>query len=237
MTPVISNYMKAPFTVPNGLHATDKGLWIVDQLTDRMALVALEEPHEYGVSRILHEIPTESSTTSGVSYGEGALWLGANGAGDIWRYPRKTDALSGTGEIFKVNPQTGETLARYPLPGDGGTHGLAYDHVETGAIWLSTLHDKTLTEVHTSDWSIKKVIPLPYDGGHGMVRSEDDALWMVFKQSRIIAKLSIRDGAVLDEIQIGPEHPEPHGLTRVGNDLLYCDAMTAWIVRIKGVFE
>lgn len=228
--------MKAPYTVPNGLQATEEGLWIVDQLTDRMALLALEEPHEYGVSRILHEIPTESSTTSGVSYGEDALWLAANGPGYRWRYARDTDAPEGVGEILKVCPKTGKTLGRFPLPGKGGTHGLEYDHVENGAIWLSTLHDKTLTEVFTADWSVKKVIPLPYDGGHGIVRTEDEALWMVFKQSRIIAKLSIEDGAVLDEIHIGPEYPEPHGLTRHDADLLYCDAMSGWIVRIESVF-
>ena len=236
MTPTITKYMKAPFTVPNGLQTTDEGLWIVDQLTDRMVLVALEEPHEYGVSRILHDIPTESSTSSGVSFGEGALWLAANGSGEHWRTPRDTDAPPGKGEILKVDPQTGKTLERHALPGEGGTHGLVYDHIETGSIWLSTLNDKSLTQVNTSDWSVKKVIPLPYDGGHGIVRSDDDALWMVFKQSRIIAQLDIHNGQILDEIHIDPQHPEPHGLTRHGNDLLYCDAMTAWIVRVENVF-
>ena len=226
----ITNYMRAPYAVPNGLQVTDDGLWIVDQLTDRMVLVEIAEPNEYGVTKILHEIPTESSTTSGVSYGEDSLWLSANGPGEHWRPARPTDAR--TGEILRVDPQTGATISRCLVPGGGGTHGLEYDRYDPGTIWLSTLHDRTLTKVYTNDWSIKHVIPLPHDGGHGIVRVED-GLWMVFKQSRVICKLDVNDGHVLDQIDIGAEYPEPHGLTSLGEDLLYCDATSGWIVRVE----
>ena len=237
MTPKISRYMRAPYGAPNGLQVTAEGLWVVDQLTDRLALLALEDPHEYGVSRILRELPTESSNTSGMSSGEGGLWLAANGSGDRWRFAKETDAPSGRGEILKVDPQTGATLLRRPLPAPGGTHGLDYDFVERGTIWLSTLQEKTLTQVRISDWSVKRVIPLPYAAGHGVVRAEDDTLWMVFKLDRVIARMDIESGKVRDEIRIGPEHPEPHGLARCVNDLLYCDAMTGWIARIENVFD
>ncbi len=224
--------MRAPYAVPNGLQVTNHGLWIVDQLTDRMILVEATDPHEYGVSRIVHEIATESSTTSGVSFGDGSLWLAANGPGSRWRQGRATDAVKG--DILRVNPYTGETQGRWQLPGAGGTHGLDYDNLEPGTIWLSTLHDKTVSHVDIADWSVKKTVPLPYDGGHGMVRVED-GLWMVFKQERKICKLGLGDGAVLDTIEVGSEHPEPHGLTKLGDDLLYCDAMTGWIVRVEGI--
>ena len=77
----IERVFRAPYAVPNGLQLTDEGLWIVDQLTDRVALVEMAEPNHYGVTKILREIPSESSTTSGLTYGEGALWLAANGPG------------------------------------------------------------------------------------------------------------------------------------------------------------
>ena len=73
MNPVITRYMSAPYGAPNGLQVTDEGLWVVDQFTDRVALLALEAPHEYSVSRILRELSTESSNTSGMSFGEGGL--------------------------------------------------------------------------------------------------------------------------------------------------------------------
>lgn len=232
----ISCYMRAPYGAPNGLHVTDEGLWVVDQLTDRLALLALENPHEYGVSRILRELATESSNTSGVSFGEGGLWLAANGPAHRWRFPKETDAPPDKGEILKVDVMTGKTLLRRALPAPGGTHGLEYDSVEPGTIWLSTLQEKTLTQVYISDWSIKRVIPLPYETGHGVVRNENDTLWMVFKTDRTIAKMDIDTGKVLDEIVVDSGHPEPHGLARFGKDLLYCDATTGWIARIEDVF-
>ena len=45
--------------------------------------------------------------------------------------------------------------------------------------------------------------------------------------------MSALDGTVLDEIVVPGELPEPHGLCADGDDLLYCDATSAWIVRVK----
>ena len=85
MSRSIRKLMRAVYGAPNGLQVTDRGIWVVDQLTDRAALVENTEADEYGVTRILHEIATESSTTSGITYGEDALWLAANGPGERWR--------------------------------------------------------------------------------------------------------------------------------------------------------
>ena len=93
--PPIEKVFRAPYAAPNGLQVTDEGLWIVDQFTDRVALVETGEPHDYGATRIIRHLPTESSTTSGITYGGGALWLAANGPGERWRTPRPTDAVSG----------------------------------------------------------------------------------------------------------------------------------------------
>ena len=35
----IEKLFRAPYGVPNGLQVTDEGLWIADQITDRVALV------------------------------------------------------------------------------------------------------------------------------------------------------------------------------------------------------
>lgn len=225
----IEKHMRAVCGVPNGLQVTDEGIWVVDQLTDRVALVENTEANEYGVTRILREIPSDSSTTSGVTFGEGALWLAANGPGERWRPARATDAVSG--EIIKTDPRTGGTLGRFPLPGGGGTHGIEYDRYDPGTLWLTTLKNETLTQVRSADWTSLRVLPLPHSGGHGVVRVED-SIWVSFRGPRKISRLSLSDGSILDEIDIGPEHPEPHGLSIFGDDLLYCDATSGWIVRI-----
>ena len=228
----IEKLWRAPYSVPNGLQVVDEGLWVVDQMTDRVALVELGDPiQDYGVTRLVRDIPTESSNTSGMAYGDGALWLAANGAASLWRPARPADAPPHTGEILKVDPQTGHTLARWPLPGGGGTHGIEYDHFEEGYLWLTTLKSQTLSKVRIVDWSVQHVVPLPLKRAHGVVRVED-GVWVVHTADRVIVKLDLEDGAELDRITIPDSEPQPHGLSIFGTDLLYCDATSGWIVRV-----
>jgi len=229
----IEKLFRASYAAPNGLQVTDEGLWIVDQITDRVALVEIpDQPiEEYGLSMMIREIPSESSNTSGMTYGDGALWLTANGPG-TFRYVRPTDAKPQTSEIIKVDAQTGETLQRYPVPGGGGSHGVEFDNFEEGYIWVQILKDQTLGKVRIEDWSVEHLIPLPYVRGHGMVRV-DDGIWVVHTADRVIVKLDLKDGAELDRIEIPNSQPEPHGLSRLGEDLLYCDASTGWLARIS----
>ena len=229
MNPKIEKLFRSPYSVPNGLQVTDEGVWIADQLTDRVALVELTESSDYGVTKLIRDVPTESSNTSGLAYGGDTLWLAANGSGNMWRQVRPTDANEG--EILRVDPQTGKTLQRYKIPDGGGTHGLEYDNYEYGYVWIETLKNKVLHKVRISDWSVQHTIPLPYDRAHGVVRVED-GIWVVHTSDRLIIKLDIEDGSKLDEIHVSNEYPEPHGLSLSGDDLLYCDATSGWVVKI-----
>lgn len=234
MSPTIERLYRAPYSMPNGLEFTSEGLWIVDQMTDRIALVSLEPPGDpdYFVFKLLCEIPSESSNTSGLAYGGGFLWLAANGSGrGLWRPPRSTDAQDGQAEIYQVDPATGATVNRYPILGGGGTHGVAYDPYAEGMLWLTTFKLNALTQVRISDWAIQRQIPLPHAGAHGVVRVQD-GLWVVFKHMWSLIKLDLEDGRELARITVPKHLPEVHGLTRYGDDLLYCDATSGWVVRI-----
>jgi hypothetical protein len=228
----IEKLFRGPYAVPNGLQVADEGLWIVDQITDRVALVEITEPSDYGVSRLIRDISSESSNTSGLAYGGGALWLAANGPSTRWRPDRPTDAQPGKSDIFKVDPHTGETLQRYPVPGGGGTHGVEYDHYESGYLWVETLKDQTLSKMRIADWSVQQVMPLPYGRAHGLVRVED-GLWVVHTSDRVVVKLDLMDGAELDRVVVPESFPEPHGLSIFGEDLLYCDATSGWVTKIS----
>ena len=99
MSRTVEKLFRAPYGVPNALQVVEEGLWITDQITDRVALIEIAEPSEYGVTRLIRDIPSESSNTSGMAWGDGSLWLAANGAGTLWRPARPTDAE--VGEIFR----------------------------------------------------------------------------------------------------------------------------------------
>ncbi|MBV7330243.1 PQQ-like beta-propeller repeat protein [Chloroflexi bacterium TSY] len=222
---------RAPYAVPNALQMTKAGLWITDQITDRVALVEVTEPSEYGVTKLIRDIPSESSNTSGMAYDGDALWLAANCTAKLWRPVRDHDAQEGEGVILKIDPRTGETLERHLLPGGGGTHGLECDPFEEDTIWLTTLKSQTLSKVRISDWSVQHVIPLPYQRGHGVVRVTD-GVWVVHTADRIIAKLDVETGEVLQELIVSESDPQPHGLSIFGDDLVYCDATSGWIVKV-----
>jgi streptogramin lyase len=224
---------RAPYAVPNGLQVTDDGLWIVDQITDRLMLVERAGALEYyGVPKMIRDISSDSSNTSGMAWGEGSLWLAANGSAGQWRPPRAKDAGKSMGEILRVDPASGETISRHPLPNGGGTHGIEYDNIETGHLWLTTLESQTLSQVRISDWSVQHVIPLPYARAHGVVRVED-GVWVVHTGDRVIVKLSVADGAELERITVPECEPEPHGLSADADSrFLYCDASSGWVVAI-----
>jgi len=227
----IEKLFRAPYAVPNDLQMTQEGLWIVDQMTDRVALVEVTRPSECGVTKLIRDIPSESSNTSGLTYGGEALWLAANGPGTLWRPERRTDARPDQGEVLKVDPKTGDTLRRLPVPGGGPTHGIEYDLYEEGYLWVTTLKDQTLSQVRISDWTVQHVIPLPYKRAHGVVRVKD-GVWVVHTSDRVLVKLDLRDGTELDRVVIPESDPEPHGLSLFGENLLYCDATSGWVAKV-----
>ena len=77
-----------------------------------------------------------------------------------------------------------------------------------------------------------RTIPLTLGGGtHGIVRVAD-GMWVAHRLSRRILKLDVETGRELDRVEIPDTEPEPHGLSVFGDDLLYCDATTGWVVKI-----
>ena len=69
----VERLFKAPDVHPNALEAADDGLWIGDQVSEKVFKV------DWKTGKVLHEVQTESHNTSGVAVGAGYLWLGANG--------------------------------------------------------------------------------------------------------------------------------------------------------------
>ena len=220
---------RAPYSQPNGMLMTDEGLWVADQVTDRCALVETENVNRYGKTLVLREIDTECSNTSGMTYGDGALWLAANGPGAKYRPARKTDFESGA--TVKVDPHTGETLGHWPMPEEGGSHGIEFDNYETGTMWVST-KGNTMTQLKMEDRSVIRTLDLPHGRSHGVVRVED-GIWIAFTSNLVIIKFDVETNEEMDRIDIPESHPAPHGLSAYDGGFIYCDSSTGWI----GVIE
>ncbi|HCL27281.1 MAG TPA: hypothetical protein DIC52_02460 [Candidatus Latescibacteria bacterium] len=240
--PGFEKLFRAPYGVPNALERVDDGLWIADQISDRLALVDITKPGgdnpghaSYGVTFRRKEIPSDGSNISGLAYGQETFWVASNGPGTLWRPSRPTDAGAGAGVILQVHADSGQTLMRRPVPGGGGVHGIEYDRIDPGHLWITTLSQKTLTKVRISDWQVLHAIALPYVRAHGVVRTAA-GVWVVHTADRVIVHLDVEDGHELDRIEVPTSEPEPHGLCDWGGgELAYCDATSGWVVRIHGI--
>ena len=131
MTRQITRHSRAIYGVPNGIQVTDEGIWVVDQLTDRLALIENTEPNVWGVAKIIREIATDSSTTSGIAWGE-------DPTDDYFFYPYLTGILSKL-PVGLANAYGGELvyfqmMASYrPDRGAGGPHDSALDAADARA--------------------------------------------------------------------------------------------------------
>ncbi len=91
----VETVFDTPGPKPNGLQATDEGLWILDQGDNRAYLV------DYERGRTLRKLDTDTKSGSGITFDGAALWTAST-------YSR---------EILKIDARSGGTLARYDSPG------------------------------------------------------------------------------------------------------------------------
>ena len=91
-------------TQPNDLQFVPEGLWVLDQLDQPTNKAFLVKPED---GTVIREILTEALHASGITYGNGALWIGST-KGKNAQDPPKT---------MKVDPRTGKTLKQWNTPG------------------------------------------------------------------------------------------------------------------------
>ncbi len=219
-------------TQPNDLQFTGEGLWVLDQLDQPTNKAFLVRPED---GRVLREILTESLHGSGITVGNGALWIGST-KGKNAQDPPKT---------LKVDPQTGKTLKSWVTPGSGlygrmsaargdtpsGAHGLKW---QDGKYWMAVPAANKIFLMEPETGEIVRSIPGPGSTPrtHGMA-IDKGSLWVINSDDRAIFKIDAKDGTVLSKIQISKEEPVPHGLDIDKNGVLwYSDAGTGWICRL-----
>ncbi len=209
----------APGKMPNGLQCVADGLWILDQ----------EDPNKvhkvrYEDGRVLAELQTESIHGSGITYGDGALWIAST-------YGLKT---------LKVDPKTGKTLASFDTPGVGlvkwgnpkrssGAHGLEW---VDGKYWIAVPPSVKIYQVEPNTGKVLHSIPAPGVRPHG-IAWENGYLWCVESIDRAIYKMDPKDGRLLAKVQLRKDDPEPHGFSMWKGVMWYCDAASRWVCKLS----
>jgi len=206
---------KAPDVHPNALEAAPDGLWIGDQVSERVFKV------DWQTGKVLQELQTESHNTSGIAVGAGYLWLGANGGVGGQRPPRPTDKPFG--EVIQADLKTGKTVKIHPLIWGGGVHGITFVP-QTQTLWVTALSIQAVAEVDPKDFRVLRLRPARGDRAHGL-DWDNGALWVLFAGDRLIQKLDANSGKVLEIVKISPTNdPDPHGMCIHDGYMYYCDA-------------
>ena len=73
--PKIEMLWKSPDRYPNALEASPEGLWVGDQVSERINLL------DWKTGKVLEDFIGEAHNTSGLAVGGGHIWIGCNGAG------------------------------------------------------------------------------------------------------------------------------------------------------------
>jgi len=208
----VTRLFRSPEGNPNALAATPEGLWVAEQISDRAYLL------DWKTGEVLKKLDTESSNTSGMGFGGGYLWMGANG-GPIGRLPRPNEPKFG--RIVQVDPDTGRTIGVFPVPDGGGVHGVLY---ADGSLWITCFKWNAVVRIDPLTYKAGDRFPLHLTRPHGLAW-DPPGMWVGYSNDYVFLKQDIGDGHVLEVVTLEKgKDPDPHGMDMYQGKMYYCDA-------------
>jgi sugar lactone lactonase YvrE len=228
----VETLFRSPGPKPNGLQATQDGLWILDQGDNRAYLVSYQD------GKVLRALDTDSKAGSGITFDGEAIWIAST-------YSR---------EIIRADARTGRTLAKYDTPCAGvvkwtnsrisplakpapesagarrggggggqrqatGAHGMEW---KDGKLWIAVPPSQTIYRVNPKGFVIEHQFPTAGDRPHGL-GWEGKFLWCADSNLNAFFKHDPATGEILARIQLAEGDPLPHGMTIWRGMMWYCD--------------
>src|SRR3954454_3720823 len=183
---------KSPGPQPNGLQATNDGLWIIDQGAGNKAYLVT-----YENGKVLRSFETETDKSSGITFDGEALWIGSTYSREIVRCSAATGKAierhftPGAGVIYRISgdpPARGSPLAKSrPKPaatttaasvggfqaGDvlgsralgTGAHGQEW---RVGKLWFAVPPSREVYRVDPKTWTVELKFPVTGNRPHGI---------------------------------------------------------------------
>lgn len=212
----VEKLFKSPDRYPNDLEAMPDGLWVGDQVSERVNKL------DWQTGKVLEDFIAEAHNTSGIAVGGGYLWIGCNGAGTAAAkraFDRPFDRRYG--EIVKCDMK-GKQVKGYKSPW-GATHGTAYAH-DTDKLWVAAPALKLAMELDPKDdLRILRMVSLDMDTPHG-IEWYEGKVWVLAAASRVLQKIDPDSGKILEIYTLAATDPDPHGMCIKDDYAYYCDA-------------
>ena len=245
---------KSPPGFPNGIAVAPEGLWIAEQKLSGAGAVAyhMAEPKNLSEAawlvdwngKLLKTVTTPSRNTSGLAYGGGCVWMGANAPPE---------------GIFQVDMNS-HVVSHRQIPlglenDGGGCHGVMWNE---GKLWISSLRLRGILRVDPTTWQPEFMIPFYQEPGRMRYHAtawDNGAIWQItgnesknYAEGRPgLVKYEASTGKVLETAEFVPNSCDPHGLAMHDGALISCDAgihpgwpnldspTSGWIFRIDFV--
>lgn len=238
---------KSPGPQPNGLQATEEGLWIMDQGAGNKAYLV-----SFDNGKVLRSFETETDKSSGITYENGTLWIGSTYSREIVHCDAQTGKTikrqftPGAGVIYKMvgdpparssplakrlpqrprpqgkGQQVGGFQAGYVLGSKAlgtGAHGQEW---RDGHLWFAVPPSRQVYEIDPNTWIVQKKFPTAGNRPHG-IGWEGKYLWVTDSNLNAFFKHDTVTGEMVEKIQLADTDPLPHGMTIWQGWMWYCD--------------
>ena len=206
-----------PGTKPNGLQASEDGLWVIDQ--DDSFIYKMD----WKTGETIHNIPTDTVHSSGITIGGGYIWI----------------ASTYSCEIFQIEMETGKTIEKYPSPGAGinatrehlkpasgrkseptGDHGLEW---KDGNLFVASPPSQFIHVIDVSNWKETHRMKTPGFRVHGIAWAKEDGhIWIADTSFGVVSRHKLDNGRCYDSFRV-PDPVQIHGMTIKNNILWYAD--------------
>lgn len=215
-TPDVELLYMSPDTYPNALEAADDGLWLGDQVSERVHKL------DWETGEVLYEVLTESHNMSGLGFGRGFLWIGANGAGTAAERREARPSDRPFSEILQIDVNTGKTVRAVRPPWAGGIHGVTYVE-ETNRLWVVAPGLGFFEMDPWNDYRIHNMIRESAAVPHG-IAYHDGSVWVMSAADRVAERFDPSTGQVIETWVLTSAHPDPHGMCIHNGYMYFTDA-------------
>jgi hypothetical protein len=225
-----------PPSWPNAIdidHDQQRGFWVQEQKH-------IDEPEAAWLidwnGKVLHTVKTRCANTSGMCYGGGFVWSGANG-GSVVNHP--TPAVYG---IFQTDMNSKQISHRQipfgPKDNGGATHGMSWQE-DVGKIWIFAnrlgAHIRIDPKTWEVDYLVRTVTP---PGGWGRmhgIKYDNGSIWQVIGKQAPgttgydgytpgLMRTDIKTGQVVEIVEFVPGSCDIHDLAINKGQLYGVDA-------------
>jgi streptogramin lyase len=214
--PKMEMLWKSPDRYPNALEASPEGLWLGDQVSERINLL------DWKTGKVLEDFIGEAHNTSGIAVGGGHIWVGCNGSGtaaQLREFKRPYDR--NYGEIVKLDMK-GKQVKGYRTPW-GSVHGTFYNK-QTDKLWAVAPGLGFLAEMDPKDdLRITRMLTIRMNVPHGL-DFYDGSFWIIDGADRLVQRIDPESGRVQENWVFGPNDPDPHGMCIYDNHVYFTDA-------------